>query len=633
MSSVLTSSSSINNESGSFQNMTDKGYGIKGGILMVLLLIASSAVFYQIFENYVPYDTFTVAGKKSDKKIFFLRSTETIEKLGSFGIEKDGYINRLKQVEKLLFQQGYTVQYIEEDGLATLPQDAVLFSLDTISLGDKSVNDIENFVAKGGFLVFNYHFAYNSTDKFRDNEVIQRITGLKQPKKIDHISSKEGMFVVPRILSPLTKDITPFAKRVELYTVDPLPVFFSDEGLEPDLKLSNWTLSSTPKIKEGDGGEALNSEHAGAVWHGGYKKGNWTYISFPSYAFFSVEESTPVFTTILGNIIEFASKPAALMTYPYLDVQNVVLVSEDTEYKYSSFNNFINAAEKYKIPVSAYCVSSLAEKEEYIPMMEKAGRSSYIEIGSHSHSHKKIIGTSDENIKQEIKGSKKIIGDLTKQTITGFRPPREELDEAMIEELIDSGYSYVLEKNKGYLYPEEENKGLYTIPRTATDDYQYLVSLEWGQDEIVQRMKFETEFINSLDGVYSLSIHTHLMAYKNNIEMLEKYFKHLKNNPQLTALTGKGLIDRVKKRRKITYDIKQTAKNFLIDVQNNNVEKIKELTFRVFWTKDIKINAIRSEIRGVSVKYKNNVNRRFTDITVFKVTPLSSLKLIAQYSS
>lgn len=632
LSSVLITSSSINNESSHLQQMLSKGYGIKGGILMVLLLLASSVVFHQIFENYVPYDTFAFTGKRGDEKVFFLRSTQTIEKLGTFGIDKEGYLNRLKQVEKLLFQEGYVVKYIEEKGVAALPRDSVLFALDTISLSDKSVKDIENYVSEGGFLVFNYHFAYNSDDKFRDNEVIQRITGLKPPQNIDHILSKDGMFLVPRILSPITQNITPFAKRVELYTVDSLPVFISDEGLEPDLKLSNWTLSSPPIVKDGQEASPLNSEQAGAVWHGGYKKGNWVYFSFPSYSMFSVEESIPVFRAILGNTVEFASKPATLMSYPYIDVKKVVLVSQDTEYKFSSFKNFINAAEKYKIPVSAYCVSSLAEKEEYLPLMERASKSPYIEIGSHSHSHKKIIGTSRDNIRLEVKGSKSIIDRLTKQKVTGFRPPREEMDEVMVEELIDAGYSYVLEKNKGYLYPQEEYKGLYIIPRTATDDYQYLVSLEWSQDEIVQRMMFETEYITSLDGIYSLSVHTHLMAYKNNIEMLEKYFEYVQQNPKVTALTGKGLIERVKKRGKIVYDIKQTAKNFLIDVTNNNVEQIKELTFRVFWTKSIQIKNIRAEIRGVDVKYKNNRKERFTDITILKVNPLSSLKLIAKYS-
>ena len=633
LSSVLITSSSINKESNHLQQMMSNGYGIKGGILVILLLLSSSIVFYQIFENYVPYDTFALAGKRSDEKVFFLRSTQTIDKLGSFGIDKEGYLNRLKEIEKLLFQQGYVVQYVEETGLAALPRDSVLFALDTIALSDDSVKDIENFVSEGGFLVFNYHFAYNSVDKFRDNEVIQRITGLKPPQNINHVLSKEGMFLVPRILSPLTQNITPYAKRVELYTVDPLPVFISDQGLEPDLKLSNWTLSSPPIIKDEKDSTLLSSEHAGAAWHGGYKKGNWAYLSFPSYSMFSVEESAPVFRSFIGNIVEFASKPATPMSFPYIDTNKVVLVSEDTEYKYSSFDNFINAAEKYKIPVSAYCVSSLAEKEEYKPLMEKADKSPYLEIGSHSHSHKKIIGTSRENIKLEIKGSKEILEQLTGRKVKGFRPPREELGEVMVEELLDAGYTYVLEKNKGYLYPKEENKGLYTIPRTATDDYQYLVSLEWGRDEIVNRMIAETEFITSLDGVYSLSVHTHLMAYKNNIEMLEKYFEHVQKHPEFTALTGEGLIDRVKKREKITYDIKQTAKNFLIDVKNNNTEQLNELTFRVFWTKAIQIKKIRSEIRGINVKYQDNLKERFTDVTVLAMKPLSSLKLIAEYAT
>lgn len=626
------SSFSINREDNTFQHILNNEYDIKVGVLVTLLLLLSSTIVYQIFENYVPNDTYTFVGKRSDNKIFFLKSTQTIEKLGSFGIEKKGYLDRLKQIEKLLVQQGYVVEYISEKDLETLPIKSVLFALDTISLNDNSLKHIENYMSNGGFLVFNYHFAYNSADRFRGNEAIQRITGLKSPKNIDHISNKNEMFLVPRILSPLTQKMTPLAKRVHLHTIDPLPIFVSNQGIEPDFKLSNWPLSSTPTITESDKSIPLKSKEAGVVWHGQYKQGNWAYISFPSYSMVSIKESIPVFKKFLGNIVEFSSKPATVISYPYVDAKKIILVSEDTEYKYSSFDNFIDAAEKYKFPVSAYCVSSLANEAEYFPMMKKAGKSKYLEIGSYGHSQSKIIGTSEKNIRQEIKGSKKILGHLTKRNITGFRLPREELDKAMIKELVDAGYTYILTKNKGYLYPQEESKGLYTIPRTATDDYQYLVNLEWDRDKVIQRMIFETEHITSLDGVYALSVHTHLMAYKKNIEMLESYFKYVQQRSDLTALTGEELISRVKQRKKIALDIKQTSRNFLIDVKNNNVEQVDKLTFRIFWTKPINIENIQSEIRGISVEYKNNSIEHYTDVTILDLKPLSSLKLIAKHT-
>ncbi len=635
MSSILTSSSLIDKEDSFFHQIMYKAYGVKAGLFAILLLLASSAVFYQIFVNYVPYDTFAVAGKRVDKKLFFLKSTETINKLGSFGIEKEGYLTRLKELEKLFVNQGFAIQYVKETEVSTLPLDSVLFAFDTIALSDKSVKDIEKFVSDGGFLVFNYHFAYNSEDKYRGNKIVERITGLKHPKVATHLEASAGgiFYLLPKFLSPFTRVIHPFIERTEIYSVDPIPLFVSDSGLEPDIKLSNYTMSSTPVLKDGKKQISLGTDEVGAFWHGGYKKGNWAYFSFPSYGFYSVETSTPIMSMIMEATVNFATQPATPISYPYIDAKKVVFVSEDTEYKFKSFYSFIDVAEKYKVPVTAFIVSNLAEKEEYLPAIDQAKNSPFIEMASHSHTHKKIIETSAENIELEILGSKKIIDKLSQKSLTGFRPPREEINEQMIETLKKSGYDYVLEKNKGYMYPRDDHNGLYTIPRTATDDYQFLVTLEWSPDEIVKRMIYETEFITSMEGIYSLSVHTHLMTYKSNIQILDKYFHYLSQHPEYTAMQGKDVIDKVKKQEKISYEIKQTQKNFLIDVINKNSEVVENLTFRVFWLKSTKVNSINAEIRGVKVKYNHNPKARYTDITVSSLKPLSTLKLIASYES
>ena len=634
MSSILTSSSLIDKEDSFFHQMMYKAYGVKAGIFAILLLLASSAIFYQIFVNYVPYDTFAVAGKRADKKLFFLKSTETINKLGSFGIKKEGYLARLKDLEKLFVNQGFAVQYVNETDVSTLPLDSVLFAFDTIALSDKSVKDIEKFVSDGGFLVFNYHFAYNSEDKYRGNEVVHRFTGLKHPEVTTHLdaSSSGGTFyLLPKFLSPLTKAVHPYIERTEIYSVDPIPLFISNTGLEPDIKWANYTMNSTPVLKDGKKQVSLSSDQVGALWHGSYEKGNWVYFSFPSYGLYSVEESVPILSMVMEAIVEFATQPATLISYPYIDAKKVIFVSEDTEYKFKSFYSFINVAEKYKVPVTAFIVSNLAEKEEYLPAINLAKNSPFIEMASHSHTHKKIIETSAENIEIEILESKKIIDKLSQKNLTGFRPPREEINELMIETLKSSGYEYVLEKNKGYVYPRDDHNGLYTIPRTATDDYQFLVTLEWSPDEIVKRMIYETEFITSMEGIYSLSVHTHLMAYKSNIQILDKYFQYLSQHPEYTAMQGKDVIDRVMKQEKISYDIKQTQKNYLIDVVNKNSKTVENLTFRVFWLKSTKVNSINAEIRGIKVKYTHNQEARYTDITVSTLKPLSTLKLIANY--
>ena len=611
---------------------TGFGYGVKAAIFILLMFLLSSSVFYQIFMNYVPFETYAAITKGKDK-IFFLRSRQTIDKLASFGIEKDGYLDRLKQLEQMFFSNGYTIEYVEEKALGDLPKESVLFAFDTIALSDDSVRNIEKYVSKGGFLVFNYHFAYNSENSFRDNKVVHKITGLQYPEKYTHISSKESLFLIPRIMSPITSLIDTNAERTELYTVDSFPLLVSERNQKPDLKLANWALSAPPTIKDEGSEVQISEKESGAVWHGKYKHGNWVYFSFPSYSLFSVEESLPLYSKLLAGVVEFSRKPGVVVGYPYVDTKNVVFVSEDAEHRFPYFKNFITAADKYKIPVSAYCVSSLAEEEQNISLIKQASENKLFEIGSHSHSHKKIIGQSESVIHKEIAGSKEKIDALSGLNLTGFRPPREEMNEVISAKLSESGYTYLLEKNKGYLYPRLLTDELYVIPRTATDDYQYLVSLDWSPDSILERMKFETNYITSLDGIYSLSIHTHLLGYKSNINIIENYFEYLNDHKEFTPLNGQQIIDRVITRENISYKLKQTKRNFLISVKNNNGTTVKNLKIRIYWTKEFHIKSMRTEIRSSSVKYTDNQDSRYTDIHISSIRPKSDLLLIAEYDT
>jgi hypothetical protein len=146
-------------------------------------------------------------------------------------------------------------------------------------------------------------------------------------------------------------------------------------------------------------------------------------------------------------------------------------------------------------------------------------------------------------------------------------------------------------------------------------------------------MKFETNYITSLDGIYSLSIHTHLLGYKSNINIIENYFEYLNDHKEFTPLNGQQIIDRVITRENISYKLKQTKRNFLISVKNNNGTTVENLNIRIYWTKEFHIKSMRTEIRSSRVKYTDNQGSRYTDIDISSIRPKSDLLLIAEYET
>lgn len=629
-------SSSLKSELGEMMRFNASRLYSAGIIFFFAVLTMSSAlVTYQLYVNYYPQadagGSGALGGSEGGSTLYFLRSEDTLSKLNSLGLADYNYIDRLNTLADGYRAAGFEVKYVAERDIAGLPTNAALFAFDTVNLSDTSIATINAFLSDGGYLFFNYHFGFHDGEAYRANAAINEITGLEYSSKASYVDTEDLLFISPKILSPLSQRIYPKGYKIGVELYDPLPVFVS-KTLTPDAISTNWAGTAPLVVRtENDVEQELTYEESGVLWHGRYGKGNWVYSSLPSYSLFSAPETPAKLTQLMQGIAQAATEPLPVVPYPYLDKDKVVFVSEDTEYKFESFQGFINAANRYRVPVTAFLVAELAE--QFPEMVREAARSPYIELGSHSYTHKKITETGEANIVNETKGSKTLIDKIANDDIMGFRPPREEIDEQMNSILSDANFRYVLEKRKDYKYPtiESMEAPLYVIPRSGTDDYQYLVNLDWDADAILQRMIQETEIITYMDGLYSLSIHTHLMAYKKNIKIVERYFEYLNTQPQLTPMTGIDIVTRARKAKQIRYAVTPTRKNFLIRVSNDNGDSVERLIFRAYWPQGKVLGKVTAELVGAEIDYAHNVEQGYTEVTVHHLSPQSALSLIASY--
>ncbi len=509
------------------------------------------------------------------KEIYILKSDDTISFYKSRKLNYENYINRIDEIDKIIRNFGYKTKIIGDSDVKNLKSNSILMLFDTLVVSKSNIEKIIEFVKNGGSLYFNFNVAFNSGDY-----LINKITGFKQYEKFTHFDFKKSSpFATPKILSPITTYV-PNGERMDLILYEMLPVFKTPNYLEPDLLATNWQQTSTPTFIKNN--QIISISDAGLTWHGSKKRGRWVYCNFPSYSITEEDKKSNYFKKLLRGIVEYLDRDVIVRKYPYVDVDNVVFVSEDTEYRYESFISYYSLGIKYKFPLTAFCVANLSKK--YADIFYNAVTSPYLEIASHSTTHKKIIDKDDATIANETIGSKKILEALSKKVnVRGFRPPREEINQKMVDDLIKGKYTYLMEKNKGRLYPFFEHKGLLTIPRTATDDYQYLVSLDWNKKEILKKMKEETKMIAYLNGIYAFSMHTHLMAFSKNITILEDYIKFVKANPYLKPMFGYEVSK--KSIQAMNIDIKYQKKGENrgeIIIENRNSENIKNFTFRLY---------------------------------------------------
>jgi len=596
-------------------------YGLKLLFILGLMLLGLTYAGFYLMQNYVSNSILLQGGTKG--KIYFLDSDTLYGMYQQNSMDYEGYKKRIKYLQKLSTQEGYTTQNIYAKDLSRIPKKSILIALDMMSLSNKEMQNIQIFVNKGGKILFNFTSGFlDSNLHYQKKNLVTMLTPLKLDPKHNTISYDKkslGYFTV-RLLSPFAKSL-PNGRAYDLTVYDPLPLFITPKSLEADAYLTNWPQVNYMIVDH----QKLNKEESGLLWHGNKEKGKWIYFSFPSYIF--LDTNAGAFAKLFKQMLKNLDEDIHIQVYPYLDSKNGVFVSEDTEYEFQSLKNFSALSKKYHFPVTAFCVAQLAQKNPQV--LQKALQNKYLEIGSHSYSHKKIVGTDDATYTKETIGSKELLKKLTHRTILGFRPPREEIDEKLLGLLQKGGYKYVLNEGENRLKPYFL-KDMLIIPRHGTDDYSYLVQLDWNASQILSQMECESQVVTALNGIYTLSTHTHLMSYGTNIRIEENFYKYVNAHPSLRPMNGAMITKRMQLLRKFSYKYEITSKKVLITLSNDAVEDMKNLKLKIEIAPSIRLRNAESELVGFQTELKKQSDSIYM-LTIKDMKPKSKVMVFLNY--
>ncbi|MBD3839313.1 MAG: polysaccharide deacetylase family protein, partial [Epsilonproteobacteria bacterium] len=557
-------------------------------------------------------------------KVYFFKSAALKNMYLKYNMDYEGYQTRVNYFKDLCSKNGYGVGDVDIATLANLKKNDKLILLDAMSLSADEIEVIDLFVAKGGRVLFNFRSGFlDSSFEYRNENLVRKITGLTLDEKINTIKNDPNNkgYVSVKLLSPMAKYLQE-GEALEFVIYDPLPIFNTKNVEMIDTYLTTWGQNNYVKVNKN---LELTQAQSGLIWHGNKEKGKWVYFSFPSYVF--VDGNKAAYAKLFRGMLEYLERDISAMVYPYIDAKNIVFVSEDTEYKFENLKQFYDVSLKNKIPVTAFCVANLAK--EHKELMAEVARSDYMEIGSHSFTHNKIVGESDEVYENETIGSKKLLDKLTAQEIKGFRPPREEIDAKMIQLLQDGGFKYILSAGEKRLSPYF-NEDILIIPRHGTDDYSYLINLDWNSSQVLNQMEKEVGVVTSLDGIYTMSTHTHLMTYSTNISIVDNFFKYVNSQPKMSAMNGHMIYERILQKSKISLNTKETAKKLIMTLNNSNDTEVKNLKVELYIGTDVVLKDVESEIIGVNTELLKVADGRYT-LTIDSLKPQSQMVFFVNY--
>lgn len=597
-------------------------YGLKLLFVLGLLLLGLAYAGFYLTQNYMSNNSILFQNG-INKKIYFLNSDTLYGMYQQNSMDYEEYQKRIKYLQKLSTQEGYTTQNIYAKELDNIPKNSILIAMDMMSLSSKEMQSIQTFVNKGGKLLFNFTSGFLDPNlHYQKKNLVTMLTPLELDPKHNTISydkNSSGFFTL-RLLSTFAKSL-PNGRAYDLDIYDPLPLFITPKQLKADAYLTNWSQTNYMIANH----QELNKKESGLLWHGNKGKGKWIYFSFPSYVF--LDRNAIAFVKLFKQMLKNLNEDIHIQTYPYLDSKNAVFVSEDTEYEFKSLKNFSALSKKYHFPATAFCVAQLAQKNPQI--MQKALQNKYLEIGSHSYSHKQIVGKDDATYKQETIGSKKLLDKLTHRSIVGFRPPREEIDDKLLTLLEKGGFKYVLNKGENRLKPYFL-KDTLIIPRHGTDDYSYLVNLDWNASQVLSQMQHQSQVITDLNGIYTLSTHTHLMSYGPNIHIEENFYKFVNAHPAMRPMNGAMIVKRMQLLRQFSYEYKMTPEKVLITLSNNSIENLKNLKLAIEVAPNIKLLNTESELIGFKTNLEKQSKGTYT-LTIKNIKPKSQVMVFINY--
>jgi len=592
------------------------GYDTKVWTLLISLLVGLSFTTFALKQSFFAKNIIVVA--ENNKPFYLFEPPYLKSAFDSLEIDYEEYQKNVAMF--LESNQLMGLEVITTSTLADVDTKSVLILLDIIALSKEDKKEIDLYVKNGGALLFNSSVGFRDEHgKFKGDQFLHGITDLSLSTEYGYLRFEEGLMATPRLLSPIAS--LPNGPLLEIVLYDPLPLFSMPATHSADLYMTNHSQASYPTVDSA----TIPRESSGLIWSGTYGKGKWAYSSLPLYTFYESQQSSKNLLKLYRGMVEYLDFDIVARAYPYLDAKSVSFVSEDTEYRFESVGQFSKLSQRYKIPTTIFCVAALAQENR--ALMDEVIKNPYLEVGSHSYTHKAIVGTSKENYLHESKGSKELLESLTKKKVQGFRPPREEIDAQLLADLEASQFTYILGANETVLYPHFKNR-IMMIPRHGTDDYSYLVNLDWTPKEIANSMIKESKFYQELNGIYAMSTHTHLMNFSTNISILEQYYQYIQNNVQMRSMNGEMLYNRITALQKISLKVTSDINNITVKVTNQNETEIKDYTFRLYSThKPITtITAQDKETKLLLIKVEDGVY----DVRITLMKPSTQLILTAK---
>ncbi|MGH7637801.1 MAG: polysaccharide deacetylase family protein [Gemmatimonadaceae bacterium] len=397
------------------------------------------------------------------------------------------------------------------------------------------------------------------------------LLGLTNASRVEAIRERSMVYAAIPAGTPLSADLPPGA-RLNIAPAGQIALRVPAR----DVFYSDFTLGANPV----DDAPYLDA----AVVRGTYRDARVVYFGFELRDVADDAWHHDVLSVLTRNAVAWAAGTPIVALAPWPSgYRSAAVIAQDVEASFANARYALDSLEALGVRSTFFVTSNLAQDHRRLTRaMLDVG-----EVGTHSENHRLLGGTPFEAQLERLESTRRDLGELLENEVSGLRPPEEQFDEATMRAWLAAGGQYLLGANDTRCAAPEllgfSGDTLVLLPRAFADDFAAAGPEYRRAPHLVAGiMRADMRRAKDLHGLYVLSYHSQLLAKPEYVGVVAGLARELVADSSIWLATAGDVADWWRRRSLVEVQVVRTTDAYIdLRVRNRGDDVLKNVAVLV----------------------------------------------------
>lgn len=397
------------------------------------------------------------------------------------------------------------------------------------------------------------------------------VVALTNASRADEVRGRAMVYATLPAGTPLAADLPP-GVRLNIAPASQIALRVRTR----DAFYSDFTLGADPV----DAAPYLDA----AVVRGTYRDARVVYFGFELRHVADDAWHRAVVRVLTRNAAAWAAGAPIASVAPWpRGYRSAAVIAQDVEASYANARHALDSLEALGVRSTFFVTSDLAKDHRRLTraMLDMG------EVGTHSENHRLLGGTPFEEQLERLESTRRDLGALLENDVSGLRPPEEQFDEATMRAWLAAGGRYLLGANDTRCAAPEllgfGDDTLVLLPRAFADDFAAAGSEYRRAPHLVAGiMRADMRRAIDVSGLYVLSYHSQLLARPEYVGVVAQLARDLASDSSVWLATAGEVADWWRRRSLVHVQVVETTPDHIeLRVRNRGDEALENVVVMV----------------------------------------------------